>query len=128
MTKLSRRQLVQSAGALAALPIASHRALAALSREQPSLVLRNARVITIDPGQPAAEAIAIAGERIFAVGSNADIDALASAGTKTVDLAGSAVVPGFIDAHTHPAYAGRRHLKFVDCDLRSIAAIQAAIR
>ena len=128
MITLSRRRLVQSAGALAALPFASHRALAALAREQPSLVLRNARVITIDPRQPAAEAIAIAGERIYAVGSNADIDALAPAGTKKIDLAGSTVVPGFIDAHTHPAYAGRRHLKFVDCDLRSIAAIQAAIR
>src|SRR5688572_33172538 len=118
MITLSRRRLVQSAGALAALPFASHRALAALAREQPSLVLRNARVITIDPRQPAAEAIAIAGERIYAVGSNADIDALAPAGTKKIDLAGSTVVPGFIDAHTHPAYAGRRHLKFVDCDLR----------
>jgi predicted amidohydrolase YtcJ len=37
-------------------------------------------------------------------------------------------VPGFIDAHTHPAYAGMRHLRWVDCDLRSIAQIQAAIR
>src|SRR5512145_3489916 len=62
--KLSRRHLVLGAGALAALPIASHRALAALAREQPSLVLRNARVITIDRRQPVAEAIAIAGERI----------------------------------------------------------------
>jgi predicted amidohydrolase YtcJ len=37
-------------------------------------------------------------------------------------------VPGFIDAHTHPGYAGRRHLRQVDCDLRSIAAIQEAVR
>ena len=37
-------------------------------------------------------------------------------------------MPGFIDAHTHPSYAGIRHLRWVDCDLRSIAAIQRAIR
>ena len=37
-------------------------------------------------------------------------------------------MPGFIDAHTHPVYAGLFHLRQVDCDLRSIGAIQAAIR
>jgi predicted amidohydrolase YtcJ len=45
-----------------------------------------------------------------------------------VDLGGKTIVPGFIDAHTHPAAAGRQHLKQVDCDLRSIAEIQTAIR
>jgi len=38
------------------------------------------------------------------------------------------VLPGFIDAHTHPCYAGLRHLRQVDCDLRSISDIQAAVR
>jgi hypothetical protein len=126
--KVSRRDLVRSAGALAALPLLSHRALAALTRTQPDLILRNGRVITIDPRQPAAEAIAIAGDRILAVGSNADIDALAAAGTKKIDLGGSTVVPGFIDGHCHIAYSGRRHLRFIDCDLRSIKAIQDAVR
>jgi hypothetical protein len=37
-------------------------------------------------------------------------------------------VPGFIDAHSHPSYAGIRHLRWVDCNLRSLAAIQDAIR
>ena len=45
-----------------------------------------------------------------------------------LDLGRRTVVPGFIDAHTHPAVAGRMHLRQVDCDLRSIAAIQSAIR
>jgi predicted amidohydrolase YtcJ len=126
--KVTRRDLVRGAGALAALPLISHRALAALTRTQPDLILRNGQVITIDPRQPAAEAVAIAGDRILAVGSNADIDALAVAGTKKVDLGGSTVVPGFIDGHCHPAYSGRRHLRFIDCDLRSIKAIQDAVR
>jgi hypothetical protein len=124
---VSRRDFVGRGAALAGLALACGRSLAA-ARENPDLILRNGRVITIDPRQPAAEAIAIAGDRILAVGSNADVGALAVAGTRTVDLGGSTVVPGFIDAHTHPAYSGRRHLRFIDCDLRSIAAIQDAVR
>ena len=64
--KVSRRDLVRSAGALAALPLLSHRAFAGLTRTQPDLILRNGQVITIDPRQPAAEAVAIAGDRILA--------------------------------------------------------------
>jgi hypothetical protein len=125
--RISRRNLVRNAGALAALSLVSHRGLA-LARTEPDLILRNGRLITIDPRQPAAEAMAIAGDRILAVGSSAEIDALAVAGTKKIDLGGGTVLPGFIDAHSHPAYSGRRHLRFIDCDLRSIQAIQAAVR
>jgi hypothetical protein len=125
--KVSRRDLVRSVGALAALSLASHRAFG-LTRTHPDLILRNGQAITIDPRQPTAEAVAIAGDRILAVGSNADIDALAVAGTKKIDLGGSTVVPGFIDGHCHIASSGRRHLRFIDCDLRSIKAIQDAVR
>ncbi len=62
------------------------------------------------------------------MGSDADILDFAGAGTKKVDLGGKTVVPGFIDGHSHPAWSGRRHLRFIDCDLRSIAAIQDAVR
>jgi predicted amidohydrolase YtcJ len=125
---LSRRDLFCNAGGLATLPLLASPALAALSRQQPELILHNGTILTVDPRQPQAEAVAIAGDRIVAVGSSAEIDGLAASSTKKIDLGGSTVVPGFNDAHTHPAYAGRRHLRFVDCDLRSIAAIQAAIR
>ncbi len=125
---ISRRRLLRDAGALATLTPFSGRALAALSRQQADLILHNGNFITVDARNPRAEAIAIAGDRILAVGTNAEIDGLATSSTKKIDVAGKTVVPGFIDAHTHPAYAGRRHLRFVDCDLRSIAAIQAAIR
>jgi predicted amidohydrolase YtcJ len=125
---ISRRGLFGRAAALAVMPLVSHRVLAELSREQPDLILKNGLVLTVNARQPKAEAVAIAGQRIVAVGSNDEVGALAGGATKTVDLGGSTVVPGFIDAHTHVAYAGRRHLRFVDCDLRSIGAIQAAIR
>lgn len=71
--------------------------------------------------------MAIVGDQIMAVGSNEEIRRLANGFTKKIDLEGSTVTPGFIDAHSHPASAGRQHLKNVDCDLRSIEAIQQAI-
>jgi hypothetical protein len=109
--------------------------LAALSAEalmragsiEPTLVLWNGNIHTIDTANPHAEAVAIAGGRFLAAGSNSDIRRLASARTKSIDLGGKTVVPGFIDAHSHPASSGLRHLREVDCDLRSIADIQAAI-
>lgn len=102
--------------------------LATLRSSHPDLVLYNANVITVDDARPRAQAIAIWGDRISAVGSNTDMRALAGATTKLVDIGGKTIVPGFIDAHSHPAVSGRLHLRQVDADLRSIAAIQAAIR
>src|SRR6184192_565476 len=75
-----------------------------------------------------AQAVAIAHDRFLAVGSDADVLNLAAAGSRKVDLGGKTVTPGFIDAHSHPAAAGLMHLRMVDCDLRSISAIQAALR
>ncbi|MEO8126193.1 MAG: amidohydrolase [Bryobacteraceae bacterium] len=92
------------------------------------LVLENAAIHTMDPANPFAEAAAISAGRFLAVGTKEDMANLVSASTKRVDIGGRTVVPGFIDAHCHTADSGLRHLKEVDCDLRSIAAIQAAIR
>ena len=103
-------------------------ALGAAERTDPDLVLYNANILTVDAEQPRAQAVAIAGGRFLAVGSDEDIRRLSKRGTRQVDLGGKTVVPGFIDAHTHPSYAGIRHLRWVDCDLRSITEIQNAIR
>jgi predicted amidohydrolase YtcJ len=92
------------------------------------LILHGANIITIDPANPRAQAIAIAGDRILAIRSDKDVLNLATVRTRKVDVTGRTVLPGFIDAHTHVAYSGIRHLKQVDCDLRSIADIQKAIR
>ena len=97
-------------------------------RAAADLVLVNGHIVTMDARQPRASAVAIADGRFLAVGSDEDVRNLATAGTRVVDLGGKTVLPGFIDAHSHPAAAGLRHLKRVDCDLRSIADIQAAIR
>jgi predicted amidohydrolase YtcJ len=65
-----------------------------------TLALVNARVWTGNPSQPEAEAIALAGDRIVAVGSTADVRSRAGS-ADIVDLGGRFVVPGFIDTHVH---------------------------
>jgi hypothetical protein len=115
----SRRAFLAGLGAAAAVRAAGVR---------PELLLVNGNIHTMDPATPHAEAIAIAGGRFLAVGTNAEIAAMPAAGVPRVDLGGRTVVPGFIDAHLHTASSGLLHLKQVNCDLRSIAAIQAAIK
>jgi predicted amidohydrolase YtcJ len=114
----TRRELLGLAGA-AAIHAASTR---------PELILVNGNIHTVDPANPHAQAVAIAGGRFFAVGSNQEIANLAWPGVTRVDLGSRTVVPGFIDAHLHTASSGLRHLKEVNADLRSIAAIQSALR
>ena len=67
----------------------------------PELILTNARIYTVDAAKPWAEAVAITGPRIVAVGSASEIAALAGPQTRTLDLKGAFVSPGFNDAHVH---------------------------
>jgi predicted amidohydrolase YtcJ len=70
------------------------------------LVLLPARVFTADPAQPFAAALAVAGERVVAVGDAAAIAALAGPATTVVRLPGALAVPGFNDAHVHMLEGG----------------------
>lgn len=67
----------------------------------PDLILYHGRVWTAEDAAPWAEALAIRQDRIVAVGSTRDLLRLKGNATRTVDLGGKMVVPGFIDAHTH---------------------------
>lgn len=118
-TRVHRRDFLWAAGGAA---------LLGRRMQQPATILVNGRIVTMDAAKPTAEAVAIWGDRFLAVGTNAEIRRLAGPLTRRVDLAGRTVVPGFIDAHSHPAGAGLMHLTRIDCDLRSIEAIQAAVR
>jgi predicted amidohydrolase YtcJ len=118
----SRREFLHGLGSLGAL------ALFRLQRTEPDLILFNANIWTVNSGQPRAQAVAISGGRFLAVGSNDEVLGLAAGGAKKIDLGGNTVLPGFIDAHSHPAEAGLDHLRMVDCDLRSIADILSALR
>ena len=64
-------------------------------------ILINGKVITVDPRDSIAAAIAISGGRIVAVGSTADIKARAGSATQVIDLGGRALTPGLIDTHVH---------------------------
>ena len=89
------------------------------------VVVVNARVLTSDPATPRAEAFAVREGRFLAVGSSADIRNLAGPRTRVVDAQRMTVTPGFIDSHSHPS--GVNELYEVDGNLRSIAALKAAI-
>jgi predicted amidohydrolase YtcJ len=67
----------------------------------PDIILHNANVITLDEQMPSAQAISIEGNRISAVGTDAEILALQTAGTQLIDLEGKTVVPGLIEGHDH---------------------------
>lgn len=65
------------------------------------LVLKNAKVLTMDVEQPSAELVAITGDRILMVGSSTDLDSVSGSKTREIDCQGRTVVPGFNDAHLH---------------------------
>jgi predicted amidohydrolase YtcJ len=91
------------------------------------LLLLNGKVITVDCEFSIAEAIAVSGDRISAVGRSADLAPLAASARRVIDLKGRAVLPGLIDGHAH---LDREGLKTVYPGLgrvRSIADIQARI-
>ena len=67
----------------------------------PELIILNADVRTMDDGRPKAEAVAISGNRVAAVGTSADLRALAGPKTRVIDAGGRSVLPGFNDAHVH---------------------------
>jgi predicted amidohydrolase YtcJ len=65
------------------------------------LILTGGNIITINPAQPRAEAVAVKQGRILAVGSAADVDQVRGSRTDVIDLKGRTAVPGFNDAHNH---------------------------
>jgi predicted amidohydrolase YtcJ len=86
-------------------------ATAALRAQQtapaaPTIVLTNGKIVTVDDRFTIAQAAAIQGDRIVAVGSSQEIARMAGAGTRTIDLRGRTVIPGLIDNHMHIMRAG----------------------
>src|SRR5690349_5261418 len=81
---------------------------------QADLVLINGRVLTVDANDRVAQAVAIAGNRIIAVGSDAEVLRTAGPSTRRIDLHGETVTPGLIDAHDHFSGGGADRLFVVD--------------
>ena len=80
------------------------------------LLLVNARVITMDPGVPAARAVAVSGDKILSVGGIDQVRSAASGNARVIDCGGRTLLPGFIDAHCHLLATART---FQDLDCRS---------
>jgi predicted amidohydrolase YtcJ len=95
---------------------------------EPDFILVNGRVYTVDDSFSTAEAIAIKGETIVRVGSTDDVRSLSGADTRVVDLEGRTVVPGFMDSHLHPIYAGKNlpQVQFGECS--SVADVLARVK
>ena len=85
------------------------------------LALTGGKVATINPRQPYAEAIAIGGQRIIAVGSGEEIKALIGKATRVIELEGKLALPGFNDAHIHFIEGG---LSLLKVNLRGVTTIK----
>ena len=110
--KMRKTCLTASASSLIALA-----ALSALHAQVPApdLILSNGKIITVDERFTLAQAVAIRGDRIVAVGTNPEIARLAGPNTRRIDLRGRAAVPGLIDNHMHllrAALTWQRELRF----------------
>lgn len=86
--------------------------------EQADLVLRNANIVTMNRNAPEAEALAVSGDRILAVGSDDEVGGYVGTDTEVVDLEGKTVVPGMIDSHVHFVGLGNRLLQL---DARNVS-------
>ena len=88
-----------------------------------SLILYNANVMTLDPLRPRAQAVAIAGQHIAALGDNAKVLKLRTSGSQAVDCRGLALVPGLNDAHCH-LLATATSLLSIDCASAEINSLE----
>lgn len=95
----------------------------------PDAIYFNGKVVTVDDRTPAAEAFAVKGDRFVAVGTRAQVLALAGPATRRVDLGGATVVPGLSDNHDHLWNASRYLTRGVDLvGVTSVTEIQNRLR
>src|SRR6266699_6551844 len=101
MIEASRRSFLLALGAFALMP---------LERQEPDVILHNGKFWTVDPKNPHAQAVAISGGRFLAVGADDEILHIAGARSRKIDRGGKTGLRRCIDAHAHPAAAGRWHV------------------
>ncbi|MEX2178243.1 MAG: amidohydrolase [Gemmatimonadaceae bacterium] len=97
--------------ALAALAALSSSNRAHAQARAATLVLTNGRIVTVDSARPEAQAVAIVGDRIVAVGTSAEIQRWVTRSTEVIDLQGKLAVPGFIEGHGHFMGLGQSKLQ-----------------
>ena len=110
--------------------IRTRRGQASSTESGQGLLLENAKVITLEPRQPRAEAVAVRGETIAAVGSRADAARMAGPDAQVIDCQGRSLVPGFVDAHCH-LFATASSIQGLTCgpdNVSNIRELLAAVR
>ncbi|MGI6855568.1 amidohydrolase [Mesorhizobium sp. 1B3] len=90
-----------------------------------SLVIRGARILTMDPAHPRASAIAIAGETISFIGDDKGAMALAGASTRVIEADGATLLPGLIDCHAHLLSYGQ---SLVRLDLKGVESFEKLVQ
>lgn len=111
---IGRRGALRTIGSAAIALGASSSSLAWARTGSADLILVNGKITTLDPLRPSAQAVAIAGGNIVAVGSNDDAMTFKGSGSEIIDLRGRRVIPGLNDSHTHVVRGGR----FYNSELR----------
>jgi predicted amidohydrolase YtcJ len=124
MSRISRRHFIHSS---AVLPVGAGLASSARAQDDAlsgaaDMIVTGANVITMDWDQPRAQAIAVRGRHILAIGSDEEILHFANASTSRIDARGMTVTPGFIDAHSHPILPWESF--GVNVNLRRISDVQ----
>ena len=92
------------------------------------IIVTNASVLTMDAARPRAEAVALGGGRIVAVGTAAEVAALATPGTKVIDAKGRMLLPGFVESHLHLALGGAELMQLQLGGIEGMTKIAAAFR
>ena len=92
------------------------------------MIITNAKVLTMDPAHPRAEAVALAAGRILAVGSQAEVEALAGPDCRIVDAGGRTLLPGFVESHLHLVLGGNELTQLQLGGVQGFDALDAAFR
>jgi predicted amidohydrolase YtcJ len=127
MKALSRRAFLGATAAATTLGVLPSKSSAAVwdATGSADLIITGATIHTMDPGNPSATALAVRGQHILAVGSDDDVANLRGANTRVIDARTQTVVPGFIDAHSHPLLA--KDSISANVNLPRISEVQAAL-
>ena len=93
-----------------------------------TMALINGHIVTVDSTRPEAQAVAIAGDRIIAVGTTAEIQRLVTPSTRVIDLQGRLAIPGFIEGHGHWMGLGQSKLQLDLTTVKNWDEIVAMVR
>ena len=130
---MSDRRLSLALLALALLATSAFALRHAGSAQPPlaDVIYLNGRILTVDASDRVAQAVAVAGNRIVAVGTNADAERAAAPNARRVDLRGRTMTPGLLDAHVHFSGSGADQIFVIDLsypNVKNVADAAAAVR